>query len=233
MSDAKVCVVVGVGPGLGGASALAFSNAGFAVASVARSEERVQRWAGKTGGKGYTADATDESSIRRVLQRIADEMGPIHTLVWNVGSGTFGNLDQVGPEALDRGFQTNARSLFVAVQEVVGPMRDSGQGNILITGATASRRGKPFTTAFAAGKAAQRSLAQSLARQLWPQGIHVALVVVDGMVDIPSSRARMPNAPTNAFIAPAAYGDTLLFLAGQDRTAWTFELEVRPAIENW
>lgn len=83
-------------------------------------------------------------------------MGRVHTITWNVGGGTFGDLDQVGPEALDLGFQIITRSPFVAVQQVLGPMRDSGEGNILIAGAAASRRGEPFTTAFAAGKTPAR-----------------------------------------------------------------------------
>lgn len=233
MADKPVCVVFGVGPGLGGAAARAFAESGWTVAAVARSADKVATVAEAVGGRGYTADATDEASIRSALQRIAADMGPVDTLCWNVGSGVFGDLDQIDVDAMDLSFDTNARGLFVAAQEVVGPMRAAGAGNILITGATASLRGKPFTTAFAAGKAAQRSLAQSLARQLWPEGIHVSLVIVDGMVDLPRTRAQMPDKPDAAFISPDAYANTLLFLARQDRRAWTFELEVRPHIETW
>lgn len=233
MSEQPVCVVVGVGPGLGGVSAVRFAEAGWRVACVARSAENVAEWAEQTGGRGYTADATDLVSVRTTLERIRTELGPVHTLIWNVGSAVFGDLDKIDIDGLDLGLDTNARGLLTAVKAVVADMRAAGTGNVLITGATASLRGKPFTTAFAAGKAAQRSLAQSFARQLWPQGIHVALVIVDGMVDLPKTRASYPEAPADAFISPDAYADTLLFLARQHRSAWTFELEVRPSIETW
>ena len=104
---------------------------------------------------------------------------------------------------------------------------------LVITGATASLRGKPFTTAFAAGKAAQRSLAQSFARQYGKQGVHVALIIIDGMVDLPSTRKRMPETPDEAFLSPKGYGDAVSFLVGQRRSAWTFELDIRPHVEEW
>ena len=106
-------------------------------------------------------------------------------------------------------------------------------GPLLFGQTRIGRRGKPFTTAFAAGKAAQRSLCQSLARQLGPEGIHVALIIIDGMVDLPASRQRFADRPDAAWVSPDGYADVLLFLAKQDRRAWTFELEVRPHVESW
>jgi NAD(P)-dependent dehydrogenase (short-subunit alcohol dehydrogenase family) len=112
-------------------------------------------------------------------------------------------------------------------------MAARGDGALIITGATASLRGKPFTTAFAAGKAAQRSLAQSLARQYGKQGVHVALIIIDGMVDLPSSRERMPDTPQEAFVSPEGFADAMSFLLRQRRSAWTFELDIRPHVEGW
>ncbi|MEZ4237301.1 MAG: SDR family NAD(P)-dependent oxidoreductase [Myxococcota bacterium] len=218
--------------GLGGALARRFAREGWRVAAIARSDDKVRALADEIGGRGYTADVTDADAIRTVLARIRDELGPVHTLLWNVGSGVFGTLDDVDETGLDRAFDTNARGLLVAVQAIVGDLRAAGEGNIVVTGATASRRGKPVTTAFAPGKAAQRSLAEALARQLWPEGIHVALVVVDGVVDLPATRARMDQ-PDDFFVSPDAFADTVLFLCRQDRRAWTFELEVRPYGERW
>lgn len=234
MTDTKkVAAVVGVGPGLGGALARRFANDGYHVASVARREEVVNSLAEEIGGKGYTADARNAESLQTALASIQEEMGPIDTLLWNVGSGVFGDLDSVGVDGLDLAYETNTRGLLVAVKAVVPAMRERGEGNIIITGATASLRGKPFTTVFAAGKAAQRSLAESLARQLWPEGIHVALIIVDGMVDLPSTRERMPEKPDDFFVSPEGYADVARFLCEQRRGAWTFQLEVRPSVESW
>ena len=222
-SEKPVAVVVGVGPGLGAALARRFAEDGYAVACVARSEEKTRAIAEEVGGKGFAADATDPESLKAAFASIRKTLGPVHTLLWNVGSGIFGDVDAVSLEALQLALGTNTEGLFVAVKESLDDLRKA-QGNIIVTGATASLRGKPFTTAFAAGKAAQRSLVESLARKLWPEGIHVALIIVDGMVGKGSDDAK---------ISPAAYADTAAFLTKQHRSAWTFQLEVRPSVESW
>jgi NAD(P)-dependent dehydrogenase (short-subunit alcohol dehydrogenase family) len=218
--------VVGYGPGIGGAEARCFAEAGYTVAALSRSGET-------DVGTGYACDVTDEDALRATFARIHEELGPVDTLLWNVGSGMWGDIDAIGTDALDLAYQTNTRGLFLATQAVLPAMREQGSGNIIITGATASLRGKPFTTAFAAGKAAQRSLAESLARKLWPEGIHVALLIIDGMVDLPNTRKRMPDAPDAQFVSPDGVADTALFLCRQDPRAWTFQLELRPSVEAW
>ncbi|MBX2802646.1 MAG: SDR family NAD(P)-dependent oxidoreductase [Myxococcales bacterium] len=228
MSDAKVCVVVGVGPGLGEALARTFAREGWRVAVMARSVDKVRALADDIGGLAVPCDATDNDAIRQAFATVREQLGPVHTLLWNVGSGVFGDLDKVDVAGMELAWRTNALGLFVAAKEVVGDMRAAGEGNLVVTGATASRRGKPFTTAFAAGKAAQRSLCQSLARQLWPEGIHVALVVVDGGI-----RPADTDRPPETMLAPADIATTALHLARQPRSAWTFELEVRPHVESW
>jgi NAD(P)-dependent dehydrogenase (short-subunit alcohol dehydrogenase family) len=106
-------------------------------------------------------------------------------------------------------------------------------GTIVVVGATASRRGAARTAAFAQAKAAQRSLCESLARHLWPKGVHVSLIVIDGVVDLPRTRARMPDKPDSFFVAPDDVANTAAFLVAQPRSAWTFELEARPFGESW
>ena len=223
MGDKNVAVVVGVGPGLGAALARRFSADGFAVACVARSERKVRALANEIGGKGFEADATDPASLKAALSAIRESMGPIHTILWNVGSGVFGDIDTVELDALELALKTNAEGLFVTVKDSLADLRAAG-GNVIVTGATASLRGKPFTTAFAAGKAAQRSLVESLARKLWPEGVHVALIVVDGQVG---------DGTNDAKISPDAYAETAAFLCRQHPSAWTFQLEVRPSVETW
>ena len=112
-------------------------------------------------------------------------------------------------------------------------MRAKNGGSIIVTSATAALRGKEKTATFAAAKAAQRSLAQSMARQLWPEGIHVALLIVDGVVDMPRTRQAMPDKPDEFFIRPETVAATAANLHGQDRSGWSFEVEVRPFRENW
>ena len=233
MDRGPVCVVVGVGPGIGEALARRFADRGYRVAVMARSADKLAALAGEIDGLAVPCDATDPASIEAALQRVATELGPVDTLLWNVGSGVWGNVDQIDADGMELAWRTNALGLFVAAKAVVAGMRANGGGNLIVTGATASRRGKPFTTAFAAGKAAQRSLCESLARHLWPDGIHVALVVVDGVVDLPSSRSRMPDKPAESFLAPDDIATTVLHLTQQPRSAWTFELEVRPHVESW
>ncbi len=228
MSETRVCVVVGVGPGLGEALAREFASSGWRVAVMSRRVDKLVPLAEELGGLAVACDATEPESIRSALQQVREQLGPVHTLVWNVGSGVWGDLDKIDVDGMELAWRTNALGLFVAAKEVVGDMRAASGGNLLVTGATATRRGKPFTTAFAAGKAAQRSLCESLARQLWPEGIHVALVVIDGMVKLPSTER-----PEEQLILPEDAAVTYRHLATQPRSAWTFELEVRPDVESW
>ncbi|MEM1350056.1 MAG: SDR family NAD(P)-dependent oxidoreductase [Myxococcota bacterium] len=231
MSGKPVCVVVGVGPGLGEAYARQFADAGWKVVVMSRTPN--EALAREIDGLAIACDATDDDSVRAAMESAAAEAGPVHTLVWNVGSGVFGTIDDVGVDALELAWRTNVRGLFVATQAVLPGMRDAGEGNILVTSATAALRGKPFTTAFAAGKAGQKSLCESLARQLGPEGVHVAMIVVDGMVDLPKTRERMPEKPDEFFVSPAGTAAVALHLAQQPRNAWTFQLEVRPHVESW
>ncbi|HHO51806.1 MAG TPA: SDR family NAD(P)-dependent oxidoreductase, partial [Deltaproteobacteria bacterium] len=185
------------------------------------------------GGIAITCDVTHMVALQGALAELKAQAGPVHTLLWNVGPGVWGNIDEIGIDDMEFAWRTNALGLFVALQEVLSDMRIAGEGNVLVTGATASRRGMPFTTAFAAGKAAQRSLCQSLARQLWPEGIHGARVGIDGRIDLPTTRADRPDKPDEVFVSPAAVAQTALHLCRQDRTAWSFELEIRPHLERW
>ena len=229
----KNALIVGVGPGLGGAAAKRLAADGYRVAVAARDVDKQSDIATETDGLAVAMDATDPSSIEAGIARVEEEFDEIHTVVWNVGGGGFGDLEKVGIEALELSFDTNTRGLFVLAKRLVPAMAARGDGALIITGATASLRGKPFTTAFAAGKAAQRSLAQSLARQYGKQGVHVALIIIDGMVDLPSTRARMPDTPQEAFVSPEGFADAVSFLLHQRRGAWTFELDIRPHVENW
>lgn len=229
----KVALVVGVGPGLGEAAARRLTAEGYTVAVAARTASRLAPLAEELGGLAVSIDATNADTVVSGIDEVEAALGPIHTVVWNVGSGVFGGLDQIDADALELALGTNTRGLFALAKRLLPAMAERGDGALVITGATASLRGKPFTTAFAAGKAAQRSLAQSFARQYGKQGVHVALIIVDGMVDLPSTRKNFPERPTEAYVSPAGYADAVAFLVGQQRGAWTFELDIRPHLEDW
>ncbi len=229
-----VCVVIGVGPGNGAACARKFANESYAVALLARSEGALKTLASEIeGSRAYAYDATDPESVLGVFGRIRDDLGPVSVLVYNAGSGVFGSIDDVTPEDLEAAWRVNTLGLLLATKQVIGGMRDLGGGNIVVTGATASLRGGANFAAFASAKAAQRNLAQSMARKLGPENIHVSLVIVDGVIDMPRTRELMPNLKPEDLLVPDDIAESVYFLTQQPRSAWTFELDVRPYKESW
>ncbi len=234
MSDERrTALVVGVGPGLGEAAARRLHADGFRVAVASRNAGRLEDLAAELDGVALSIDATEPDSVEAGITAAQEAIGPIHTVVWNVGNGVFGTLGEVELSGLDLALGTNTRGLFTLAKRLLPEMAQRGDGALVVTGATASLRGKPYTTAFAAGKAAQRSLAQSLAREWGQHGVHVALIIVDGIVDLPRTRASMPDRDPATFVSPEGYADAVSFLVGQSRGAWTFELDVRPHLEQW
>jgi NAD(P)-dependent dehydrogenase (short-subunit alcohol dehydrogenase family) len=230
----RVCVVVGVGPGNGAAIARRFAREGYAVALLARTTEVTRPLAAELeGARAYTCDVTDEASVRLAFEAIARELGPEHTLVHNAGPGTWGTVEEISPAMLEGAFRVNTMGLLVCAQQAIPAMKAGRDGNIIVIGSTASRRGVARTAAFAPAKAAQRSLVESMARHLWPQRVHVALIIVDGVVDLPKARAFMSDKPDEFFIQPDAIAETAYRLTTQPASAWSFEVEARPFGEVW
>lgn len=229
-----VCVIVGAGPGNGAAFARQFSRAGYRVALLARGEASLDALTRDVAGtRAYGYDAADPADAARVFARIGDELGPPQTLIYNASTREFGDIDTTTPEAFEQAWRVNAYGCLLAVQQVIPAMRAQGEGSIIVIGATASLKGAAGFLAFASAKAAQRSLAQSLARKLGPEGIHVAYVIIDAMVDVPATRALVPDAPDCFFARPNDIAESVFFLARQPRSAWTFELDLRPFGESW
>ena len=229
-----VCAVVGVGPGNGAALARRFHREGYAVALLARSSEFSATLATELeGSRAYACDVGDETALERTFAAIAAEMGPVEALLYNAGSGVWGNIEEVSARDFEQSFRINALGAFVAAKQVIPAMKQAGRGSIVFIGATASRRGNVKTAAFAPAKAAQRSLAESLARYLWPAGIHVAVVILDGVVDLPRTRKMMPDKPQSFFVSPDDLAESVLALTQQKRSVWSFELEARPFGETW
>jgi NAD(P)-dependent dehydrogenase (short-subunit alcohol dehydrogenase family) len=231
--DDKVCVVVGVGPGNGAALAKRFAAEGFRVALLARTTDTSGPLAQELpGARAYPCDVTDAASITATFEAIAKDLGPVHTLVYNAGSGTWGTIEDIDAAALESAFRVNTLGLFSCVRQALPAMKANG-GNVIVIGATASRRGVARTAAFSPAKGAQKSLTESMARHLWPQHIHVALVIVDGVVDLPRTRVYMKDKPDDFFVKPDAVADTAYRLTTQHESAWSFEVEARPFKETW
>lgn len=229
-----VCVIVGAGPGNGAAFARQFSRAGYKVALLARGAAGLDVMAKEIAGtRAYVYDATDGGDAARVFARIREELGPPQTLIYNASTREFGDVDATTPEAFERAWRVNAYGCLLAAHQVIPDMRAAGSGSLIVIGATASLKGAADFAAFASAKAAQRSLAQSLARKLGPEGIHVAYVIIDAVVDMPASRAMVPDAPDSFFARPDDIAESVFFLARQPRSAWTFELDLRPFGESW
>jgi NAD(P)-dependent dehydrogenase (short-subunit alcohol dehydrogenase family) len=229
-----VCVVVGVGPGNGAAFARRFHNEGYAVAMLARSSELIEALARELpGSRAYACDVSDEAAVERAFSAIRTEMGAAEVLIYNAGSGVWGTIEEVSARDFEQSWRVNTFGAFMAAKHVIGPMKQAGKGCIIFVGATASRRGNVKTAAFAPAKAAQRSLAESMARSLWPSGIHVAVIIVDGVVDLPRTRKFMADKPDSFFIKPDDLAESALQLAKQPRSVWSFEVEARPFAEKW
>lgn len=229
-----VCVITGVGPGNGAALSRRFASAGYRVAMLARSADRLRDLEKQiSGARGYAVDVTEAAAVGETFARIRGELGPVDVLLHNAGSGVFGDFLQTPPEMFEESWRVNALALVLCGQEAARDMRKAGRGAIVVTGATASLRGGANFAAFAAAKAAQRSLAQSMARLLGPAGVHVAYVVVDGVIDIPRTRELFPDRGDEFFLKPEAIAETVYHLAHQDRSAWSFEVDVRPFGEKW
>lgn len=232
--DRPVCVVVGVGPGNGASIARRFAAGGHAVALLARSPDPGEELARTlNGARFYACDVTSESQVADTFGCISDDLGDPDVLVYNAGSGVWGDVESITPSAFEDAWRVNALGTLLVAKQVIPAMKRRGRGAIILIGATASLRGVPRTAAFAPAKAAQRSLAESMARHLWPVGIHVALVIIDGVVDVERSRAAMPDKPDEFFVKPDDVAATVHWLSGQPRSAWAFEVGARPFGETW
>ena len=230
----RVAVVAGVGPGIGAALARRFTDAGYAVAMLARSPDALDALEGEIEGtRGYPCDVGSADSVAQAFAAIGSDLGKPEALLYNAGSGVFADIERITPEQFEASWRVNAYGALLCAQQVIPAMKAAKRGSITFTGATASRRGMPRTAAFAPAKAALRSLAVSMARSLWPLGIHVSLIIVDGVVDLARTRQAMPDKPDSCFIKPSAVAEMAFQLTRQDRSAWSFEVEARPFAEHW
>jgi NAD(P)-dependent dehydrogenase (short-subunit alcohol dehydrogenase family) len=208
------------------------------VALMARSEESfagVREGIEEIGGTALpvAADSTDPASVEAAFGRVREELGDPEVFVYNAGAFQMGGILEIAPEKFDECFRANCAGAFYAAQQVLPAMVEAARGTILLTGATASLRGSARFSALAVGKFGLRALAQSMAREFGPQGIHVAHVIIDGQINTPRVRQRSPDRESQTMLSPGAIAETYCQIHSQDPTAWTLELDLRPAVESF
>lgn len=229
-----LAVITGVGPGTGAALVRRFSAGGYRVAMLARSVDRLQALEAELPDVlAVPCDVADPDQLAQALARIASQAGSPQVLVHNAVGGAFGSFLDIDPAVLNTNFQVNVMALLHLARWAAPLMKAQGQGAILATGNTSALRGRAHFAGFAPTKAAQRILAESLARSLGPDGIHVAYLLIDAVIDVPWARKRHPDKPDDFFIQPADIADELWHVAHQPRSAWSFLTEVRPYKESW
>ena len=244
MSSTPSCLIVGAGDGVGSAIARAFAKEGLAVCVTRRPRhldklETLVAAIRADGGQAHAfgVDARNEAEMIALIDRIEADIGPLEVVVFNIGANVrFPVLDTTA-QVYSKVWEMAALAGFFTGREAARVMAPRGKGSILFTGATASMRGGAGFSAFAGAKAALRQLAQSLAREMGPQGIHVAHVVVDGMIDGTFARSIVPNIQPllddDTILKPDEIARNYVWLHNQQRSAWTFELDLRPWKETW
>ncbi len=225
-----LALVTGVGPGTGAAVARRFADSGYRVAMLARDAERLATLEKEIPDSiALPCDVTDVAALEAALAKV----GAPKVVVHNAVGGAFGNFMDIAPEVLRRNFEINTMALLHLARLTTPAMVAAGEGALIVTGNTSAQRGKAHFAGFAPSKAAQRILAESMARDLGPKGVHVAYLIIDAVIDVPWQRERMPEAPDDFFIQPRSIADEVFHLAHQARDAWTFLAEIRPFHEPW
>jgi NAD(P)-dependent dehydrogenase (short-subunit alcohol dehydrogenase family) len=223
--NGQAALIVGVGPGLGAALARRFAAAGYATALVARTEEKVTAIAGKIDGAvAYAADGTDEAAVTDLCARVERDQGPLGVAIYNASGRVRKGIREIGTAELEEAWRRSCLGAVLLGREAARAMVPRGSGSILFTGATAGVRGFANSAGFAAGKFGLRGIAQSIARELPPQGIHVAHFVIDGPIGESSDDAKLH---------PDAIADTYFHVHSQHRSAWSHEVELRPWTEKF
>lgn len=232
-----VCLVTGVGPerGTGAEISRRFASGGYQVAMLARDGERISGHEGRIdSARAYPCDVSDLDALVRTVRKIRDEMGAPSIVVHNALRSVRGSILELDPEDLEKNFRVNTTALLYLARETIPAMLEAGKGTILVTGNTSATRGKAHWGFFASTKASQRILAESIAREFGPKGIHVAYFIIDAAIDTPRTRPIFaPDKPDDFFAKPSAIAEEMYRVAHQDRSTWSFNVELRPFGEVW
>jgi len=242
MPKPSVCCVIGAGDATGSALARRFAKEGYTVCAARRNEAALKPLIDQITQEGWRAiafglDARREDQVTSFFDRIEAEVGPIEVVVFNVGGNVRFPILETSAQKYFKVWEMCAMAGFLVGRAATRVMLSRGRGTLLFTGATASVRGAAGFAAFAGGKAALRALAQSMARELGPKGIHVAHVIIDGLIDTAFAREhfsqRVADAGPDGILNPEHIAEAYWWLHQQPRDAWTFELDLRPSMEQW
>lgn len=231
-SKTKTAVVAGVGPGLGAALVRKLAHEGCRVGMLARSDTYLKQLASENKDGALLSVPTDISNpaqVGRGFAKVREEFGPIDILINHASASAWSGIAELTPEKFEHAWRVTTFGAFLCCQEASRDMIAAQSGAILFTGATSSIRGRKGALDFSSAKFGLRGLADSLARELWPQNIHVAHIVIDGII----GRAEKEDATQEPMLDPDAIAETYWNLIEQDRSAWTFELELRPSGEDF
>ena len=229
-----VCLVTGVGPGTGAALARRFAHGGYRVAMLARDSTRLGILEHEIpGAAGFVCDVAAADALAETLTAVRARLGPPEVVIHNAVGGVFGDFQTIDPGVLRHNFEVNTMALLMVARAVAPDMIAAGKGTILCTGNTSAHRGAASFAGFAPTKAAQRILAQSIARSLGPRGVHVAYVTIDAVIDRAWTRQLHADKPDEFFIRPEDIAEECWHVAHQPRSAWSFDVEVRPFGERW
>lgn len=226
-----VALIVGVGDGLSASLARLLARDGYAVALAARNAAKLTNLAAEVGGQGFAVDAGDAGQVAFLFDQVEAKLGAPEVVIYNASGRERGPLIGLDPAAVAQAITVSAFGGFLVAQQAARRMLPRGRGTILLTGASASVKGYPQSAPFAMGKFALRGLAQSIARELAPKGIHVAHVVIDGAIR--SAKLLDPADRPDSTLDPDAIAQSYLDLLHQPRSAWTWEIELRPWVENF
>lgn len=229
--DLKTALIVGVGPGLSASLARLFAKNGLQVALAARNTDKLTALAGETAAATFACEATEPEEVAALFDVVIATQGVPDIVVYNASARARGPITDVEPDAVARAIAVSAYGGFLVAQQAARHMVARGSGAILLTGASASVKGYPQSAAFAMGKFALRGLAQSMARELAPKGVHVAHFVIDG--GIRSAVRQNPNDNPDSLLDPDAIAESYWHVATQPRSAWTWEVELRPWVERF
>ena len=227
----RTALIVGVGPGISASLARRFATAGLKVGLASRDVGKLAALAAETKAETFAVDASDPAAVASLFEAVDDRLGEPDVVVYNASGRTRARIVELEPEQVRRAMEVSAFGGFLVVQQAARRMVPHGHGAILLTGATASVKGFPLSSAFAMGKFALRGLAQSAARELAPQGIHVTHFIIDGGVRS-ASRPDPVDRPDST-LDPDAIAQTYIDTLRQPRSAWSWEIELRPWVESF
>jgi NAD(P)-dependent dehydrogenase (short-subunit alcohol dehydrogenase family) len=229
---AETALIVGVGRGLSASLARLFKREGMTVALAARNTDKLGTLVQETGAKAYACDAADPKSVAALYERVDRELGPLDVVVYNASARARGPVVELDAAAVQQALMVSCYGGFLVSQAAAKRMLANGKGTILLTGASASVKGYAQSAPFAMGKFGLRGLAQSMARELAPQNIHVAHFVIDGGIRQGPDDPRSDRG-VDALLSPDAIAETYLHVHRQHRSAWTWEIELRPWVEKF